>query len=148
MVFFWFTATVLCYCTLSVFALYKHGSGNSSFLVSWAPCGTVATVPRGTVATVYIFFNIYVNWYIYSYTDITNFTIFSQLLSCQFLTSRNKIGKKHILVPTFSDDSHFRPYILFLPLLVPILKNASRFGPYRYSFNRNSIHGKRSNSKW
>ena len=35
--------------------------------------------------------------------------------------------KKHILVPTFSGDSHFNPYILFLPLLVHILKNASRF---------------------
>ena len=42
------------------------------------------------------------------------------------------IGKNHILVPTFSGYSHFSPYILFLPLLVFILKNASRFGPYRY----------------
>ena len=29
--------------------------------------------------------------YIYCYTDTTNFIIFSQLLTCQFLTSRNKI---------------------------------------------------------
>ena len=33
---------------------------------------------------------------------------------------------------TFSGDSHFSPYILFLPLLVSILKNAFYFGPYRY----------------
>ena len=30
----------------------------------------------------------------------------------------------------------FSPYILFLPLLVPILKNASHFGPCRYIRNR------------
>ena len=33
----------------------------------------------------FIFFfllNIYVSWYIYCYTDTTNFTIFSQLLTC------------------------------------------------------------------
>ena len=70
----------------------------------------VATVPRGTVATmpkVFLFFifiviglcffffllNIYVSWYIYCYTDTINFTIFSQLLTCQFLTSQNKIIK-------------------------------------------------------
>ena len=35
---------------------------------------------------------------------------------------KKKKGEKHILVPTFSDDSHFSSYILFLPLLVPILK--------------------------
>ena len=38
---------------------------------------------------------------------------------------KKKKGEKHILVPTFSSDSHFSPYILFLLLLVPILKNAS-----------------------
>ena len=32
------------------------------------------------------------------------------------------IDRKYILVPTFSAYSHFSPYILFLPLLVPILK--------------------------
>ena len=32
------------------------------------------------------------------------------------------LGGKHLLVPTFLGDSHFIPYILFLPLLVPILK--------------------------
>ena len=58
-----------------------------------------------------------------------------------------KKGEKNILVPTFSGDSHFSPYILFLPLLVPILKNAFRFSPCRYSFNRNILRGKRSNNK-
>ena len=37
------------------------------------------------------------------------------------------LGEMHILVSTFLGYSHFSPYILFLPLLVPILKNASRF---------------------
>ena len=37
------------------------------------------------------------------------------------------IDKKYLLSPTFSGYSHFSLYILFLLLLVPILKNASRF---------------------
>ena len=41
-------------------------------------------------------------------------------------------GEKPLLVATFSSDSHFSPYILFLPLLVLILKNASHFSPYHY----------------
>ena len=54
----------------------------------------VATVPLDTVATVVAFFSLpFVFFYIYCYTDTTNFTIFSQLLTCQFLTSRNKIIK-------------------------------------------------------
>ena len=52
-------------------------------------------------------------------------------------------GEKYILVPTFSSYSHFSPYILFLPLLVPILKNASRFGPCRYIRNGKNWRGKR-----
>ena len=47
-------------------------------------------------------------------------------------------GEKPLLVPTFLGDSHFSPYILFLPFLVPILKNASRFGPYHYIKNDES----------
>ena len=46
--------------------------------------------------------------------------------------------EKYILVPTFSGYSYFSPYILFLPLLVPIMKNASHFGPYRYIRNEKS----------
>ena len=47
----------------------------------------VTTVPSGTVATIakyiYIYIlNIYVSWYIYCFTDTTNFTIFSKLLTC------------------------------------------------------------------
>ena len=53
------------------------------------------------------------------------------------------IGKNHILVLTFSGYSHFSPYILVLPLLVPILKNAYRFGPCRYIRNGESWRGKR-----
>ena len=55
-----------------------------------------------------------------------------------FYDRSKKFGEKHILVPTFSGYSHFSPYILFLPLLVPILKNASRFGPCRYIKNEKS----------
>ena len=36
----------------------------------------------------------------------------------------------------------FSPYILFSPLLVPILKNAPRFGPCRYIRNENYTVGK------
>ena len=52
-------------------------------------------------------------------------------------------GGKSLLVSTFSDDFHFSPYILFLPFLVPILKNISRFGPYHYIKNGNYTAGKR-----
>ena len=61
----------------------------------------------------------------------------------KFLLFKKKKGEKLLLVLTFSDDSHFSPYILFLPFLVPILKNASRFGPCRYIKNRESWRGKR-----
>ena len=37
---------------------------------------------------------------------------------------------------------HFGPYIFILLLLVPKMKNTFHFGPYRYSFNRNILHGK------
>ena len=43
------------------------------------------------------FFNIYMSWHIYYYTDTTNFIIFSQLLRCQFLISQNKIIKYEIV---------------------------------------------------
>ena len=85
------------YCTFSVFALYIY----SAILLSqlclfffW----TVATVPSGTVATVATFFFslpfvLFFFFYIYCYTDTTNFIIFSQLLRCQFFISQNKIIK-------------------------------------------------------
>ena len=60
----------------------------------------------------------------------------------QIKIDKKKKGKKHILVPTFSGYSHFSPYILFLPLLVPVLKNASRFGPCRYIKNITKWRGK------
>ena len=66
------------------------------------------------------------------------FTGASQLMIRQIF-----LGEKPLLVPTFSGDSHFSPYILFLLLLVPIVKNASRFDPYRYIKNRNCTAGKR-----
>ena len=38
------------------------------------------------------------------------------------MPKKKKVGEKPLLVPTFSGDSHFSPYILFLTFLVPILK--------------------------
>ena len=64
-----------------------------------------------------------------------------------FVANAITLRQKHILVLTFLDDSHFSPYILFLLLLVLILKKGSRFGPCCYSFNRNILCGKQSNSK-
>ena len=61
--------------------------------------GTVAKMPKVffffPIISLCFFFlwNIYVSWHIYGYTDTKDFTIFSQLLTCQFLTSRNKIIK-------------------------------------------------------
>ena len=89
--------TVLRYCALSVFALCKHYSGNSVLVIF--QFRTVATIPGGTIATVvtvffgvfrlyFFFFLLYILFY---YT--TNFTIFLQLLNCQFLISQNKIIK-------------------------------------------------------
>ena len=48
------------------------------------------------------------------------------------------LGENHLLVPTFSGNSHFSPYILFLPHLVHILKNVSRFSSCRYIRNEES----------
>ena len=50
---------------------------------------------------------------------------------------KKKKDEKILLVPTFSGDFYFSPYLLFLPFLVPILKNAFCFGPYRYIRNGN-----------
>ena len=56
---------------------------------------------------------------------------------------QNFYGKMSFLVLAFSGDSHFSPYILFLPLFVFILKNASRFGSCRYIKNGNCTADKR-----
>ena len=47
--------------------------------------------------------------------------------------------KKYILVPTFLDDSHFNPYILFLSLLVP---------KKRFPFWFLLLHHKRKKLMW
>ena len=88
-------ATVLRYCAL-VFALCKHGSCNRVlvrhfyFILFFFQFRTVATVPQ-TVATVVTFFFflpfvLFFPLYILFYYTI-NFTIFLQLLMCQFLIS-------------------------------------------------------------
>ena len=48
-------------------------------------------------------------------------------------------SRKHILVPTFLGYFHFSPYILFLSLLIPILKNAFHFDFCRYIKNEKKI---------
>ena len=52
-------------------------------------------------------------------------------------------GEKPLLVSTFSGNSYFSSYILFLPFLVPILKNVSCFGLYCYIKNGKSWRDKR-----
>ena len=53
---------------------------------------TVATVPLTYISC--IFFSLpYVFFFIYCYTNTINFTIFLQLLRCQFLINQNKIIK-------------------------------------------------------
>ena len=49
---------------------------------------------------------------------------------------QNKLkGERHILVFIFSNYFHFNLYISFLLFLVIILKNAFRFGSFRYIRN-------------
>ena len=97
-----YAATVLRHCSFSVFALFISlfiYSGNLVrhflflFLVSNSSIVvTVFFLP--SVCTFFFFF------YIYCFTDTTNFTIFSQLLRCQFLISQNKIIKYEIVTNT------------------------------------------------
>ena len=51
--------------------------------------------------------------------------------------------KKKKVEITFLGNSHFGPQILFLPLLVPISKNVSRFSPCHYIRD-----GKYTRGKW
>ena len=84
--------TVFRYCALSVFVLYKHGNGNSSFVRHFAFFFILFFFQFRTLAKVEFFCHLFVFFFhIYCYTDIINFIIFSQLLRCQFLISRNKI---------------------------------------------------------
>ena len=57
-------------------------------------------------------------------------------MSIIFIFTNFNIGEKSLLVPTFSGNSHFSPYILFLSLLVIVLKNTSHFGLCRYIKNK------------
>ena len=60
-------------------------------------------------------------------------------MSIIFIFTNFNIDEKSLLVPIFSDDSHFSPYILFLLLLVIVLKNTSRFSLCRYIKNRKKL---------
>ena len=53
-------------------------------------------------------------------------------------------GRITVFVPTFSLNSHFGPYFLFLPFLVPKLKNRSILVPTIISLNENILRDKRS----
>ena len=91
-------ATVLRYCALSVFTLFKHCRGNSAlvryfaFFFFFRPVATVVIV-FFCLPFVLFFFPLYILFY---YT--TNFTIFLQLLRCQFLISQNKIIKYETVI--------------------------------------------------
>ena len=52
--------------------------------------------------------------------------------------------ENHIFVSTFSCDSHFSLYLLFSPLLLPILKNAFHFSPFRQYPNGKVLGGRRN----
>ena len=96
-IFFGNAATVLRHCALSVFTLCKHCSGNSALVRHFAFFFSFFFQFR-TVATVEFFCHLFVFFFhIYCYTDIINFTIFSQLLRCQFFISQNKIIKYKIV---------------------------------------------------
>ena len=58
------------------------------------------------------------------------------------LTVRGKKSENTILVPTFWPYSHFDPYFLILPHLVPKMKSQSRFYPYHYHTNENCLRGR------
>ena len=53
------------------------------------------------------------------------------------------ISENHIFVSIFLRDSHFDPYLLFSPLLVPkIKKKRSHFCPFRQCPNGKVLGGK------
>ena len=90
------------WCKLIFILLYWHNKFNKSGYAATIlqHCASRVLALCSTVAATVLWFrefffplNIDVSWHLYCYTDTTNFTIFSQLLSCQFLTSRNKIIK-------------------------------------------------------
>ena len=94
-------ATVIRYCALSVLALYKHCSGNSALVrhfFFFFPVSNSETVTTVVIVffffsfRMYFFFLLYIYIYIYIlFYYLTNFTIFLQLLRCQFFISHNKI---------------------------------------------------------
>ena len=94
-----YAATVFIYCSYHFFHCLSKVEiwwGTLFFL-------TVATVSGcivATVITVFFFFRLYLFFllYINCYTDTTNFTIFLQLLRCQFLISQNKIIKYETMI--------------------------------------------------
>ena len=103
--FFFFSQSSICVLFSTVFFHYSYNIFHCSSIVLfwWATLSlifkfwTVATISNDTIAIVatifYLFiyfslpFVLFFSFYIYCYTDTTNFTIFSQLLRCQFLIS-------------------------------------------------------------
>ena len=74
------------------------------------------------------------------YESIINQNIISYHLSIISIESK----RKYTFSAYFLTFFHFGSYIFILPLLVSKMKNTFHFGPYRYSFNRNILHDKRS----
>ena len=87
-------AHIYCYTITINFTIFLYNKSSYATTVLWHCASRVLTLCSTVAATVFFFFfvlNIDVSWHLYCYTDTTNFTIFSQLLTYQFLTSRNKI---------------------------------------------------------
>ena len=87
-----YAATLFWHCSYNVFYSTVQFWWAVLFLVlnnSYSISGTVATV---VTVFFYLLFVLFI-FYIYCYIDTINFTIFSQLLRCQFLLSQNKIIK-------------------------------------------------------
>ena len=96
---------IYCYTDTTNFTIFLYNKSGYVAIVLQHCASKVLTLCSTIATTVFLFFpsnrfvlfffllNIDVSWHLYCYTDTTNFTIISQLLTCQFLTSRNKIIK-------------------------------------------------------
>ena len=94
---------IYCYTDITNFTILLYNKSNYVATMLRHYASRVLTLCNTIVATIYFFssniwfvfffflLNIDISWHLYCYTDTTNFTIFSQLLTCQFLTSWNKI---------------------------------------------------------
>ena len=94
-----YVATMITYYLYHIFLLFIYGGNlvrhfvffflvsNRSYSIRWH-CSYSSCIFFFFSGLLFVLF-----FYIYCYTDTTNFIIFSQLLRCQFLISQNKIIK-------------------------------------------------------